>query len=134
MDNQHQEKLSLLQDLIALSKADNNLSFMETQFINSVAMTMGISFEELQYIKDNPIAFNPQNKEIDRITQFYRLLLLMGVDSDHHEKEVEFCKNLGLKMGLNPIAINEVIKRILASKKGMLPPQELISIFQTYHN
>lgn len=134
MDNQHQEKLSLLQDLIALSKADNNVSFMEEQFINSVAMTMGISAEELQHIKDNPIAFNPQNKEIDRITQFYRLLLLMGVDSNHHEKEVEFCKNLGLKMGLNPIAINEVIKRILSSEKGMLPPQELISIFQAYHN
>ena len=39
MDNQHQEKLSLLQDLIALSKADNNVSFMETQFINSIALS-----------------------------------------------------------------------------------------------
>lgn len=134
MDNQHQEKLSLLQDLIALSKADNNVSFMETQFINSVAMTMGISPSELQNLKDNPIAYNPPNPEIDRITQFYRLLLLMGVDSDHHEKEVEFCKNLGLKMGLNPIAINEVVKRLLASEKGMLPPNDVIEIFQTHHN
>ena len=134
MDNQHQEKLSLLQDLIALSKADNNVSFMETQFINSVAMTMGISPSELQNLKNNPIAYNPPNPEIDRITQFYRLLLLMGVDSDHHEKEVEFCKNLGLKMGLNPIAINEVVKRLLASEKGMLPPNDVIEIFQTSHN
>jgi uncharacterized tellurite resistance protein B-like protein len=134
MDSKHQEKLSLLQDLIALSKADNNVSFMETQFINSVAMTMGISAQELQHIKDNPIPFNPQNKEMDRITQFYRLLLLMGVDSDHHDEEVTFCKNLGLKMGLNPTAINEVIKRILASDKGMLPPNEVIEIFQTHHN
>ena len=134
MDNQHQEKLSLLQDLIALSKADNNVSFMETQFINSVALTMGISGAELQTLKDNPIAYNPQNKEIDRITQFYRLLLLMGIDSDHHEKEINFCKNTGLKMGLNPIAINEVVKRLLASEKGMLPPNDVIEIFQTFHN
>lgn len=134
MDNQHQEKLSLLQDLIALSKADNNVSFMETQFINSVAMTMRISPIELQNLKDNPISYNPQNKEIDRITQFYRLLLLMGVDSDHHEKEVDFCKNLGLKMGLNPNAINEVVRRVLASEKGMLPPNDVIEIFQTHHN
>lgn len=134
MNNQHQEKLSLLQDLIALSKADNNVSFMETQFINSVAMTMGVSPNELQNLKDNPIAYNPQNKEIDRITQFYRLLLLMGVDSDHHEKEIDFCKNTGLKMGLNPIAINEVVKRLLASEKGMLPPNDVIEIFQTFHN
>lgn len=134
MDNKHQEKLSLLQDLIALSKADNNVSFMETQFINSVATTMGVSLEELQHIKDSPIVFNPQNKEIDRITQFYRLLLLMGIDSNHHEKEVEFCGNLGLKMGLNPNAINEVVKRILVSEKGMLPPNEVIEIFHTHHN
>lgn len=134
MDNQHQEKLSLLQDLIALSRADNNVSFMETQFINSVALSLGVSADELQKLINNPINYNPLDREIDRIIQFYRLLLLMGVDSDHHEKEVEFCKNLGLKMGLNPIAINEVVKRLLASEKGMLPPQEIISIFQTYHN
>ena len=134
MNSSHQEKLSLLQDLIALSKADDNVSFMETQFINSVAMTMDISAIELQNLKDNSIAFNPQNQEIERITQFYRLLLLMGVDSNHHEKEVEFCKNIGLKMGLNPIAINEVVNRILASKKGILPPNIVIEIFQTHHN
>ena len=134
MKNHHHEKLSLLQDLIALSKADNNVSFMETQFINSVAMTMGISPIELQNLKDNPIPYNPPNPEIDRKTQFYRLLLLMGGDSDHHEKEVEFCKNIALKMGLRPTAVNEVIKRVLASKTGMLPPNEVIEIFQTHHN
>jgi len=134
MDNQHQEKLSLLQDLIALSEADNNVSFMEAQFINSVALSLGVSPSELQTLKNNPVNYSPQNKEIDRITQFYRLLLLMGVDTAQQESEVEFCKNIGLKMGLNPIAINEVVNRILASEKGMLPPQELIKVFQTYHN
>lgn len=134
MDNQHQEKLSLLQDLITLSKADSNVSFMETQFINSVALSLGVSEDELQQLINNPVDYNPQNREIDRIIQFYRLLLLMGVDTNHHEKEVELCKNLGLKMGLNPAAINEVVKRILTSDKGMLSPNDIITIFQTHHN
>jgi hypothetical protein len=134
MENQHQEKLSLLQDLIALSKADNNVSFMEAQFINSIALGLGVSAEELKTIIEMPIKYNPQDREIDRIIQFYRLLLLMGVDTDHHDAEVDFCKNTGLKMGLNPIAINEVIKKLLASEKGMLPPNEIIAIFQTHHN
>lgn len=134
MNNQHQEKLSLLQDLIALSKADKNISFMEAQFVESVALSLGVSPSELQTLKENPIDYNPQNKETDRITQFYRLLLLMGVDSNHHKTEIEFCKNTGLKMGLNPIAINEVVQRILVSEKGMLPPQEIIEVFQSYHN
>lgn len=134
MDNKHSEKLSLLQDLIALSKADNNVSFMENEFIKAIAFNLGISHEELQHIKENPVAFNPQDKEGERIAQFYRLLLLMGVDAEHHEKEVAFCKDLGLKMGLNPTAINEVMKRMLASKTGMLTPNEVIEIFQTHHN
>lgn len=134
MDNKHHEKLSLLQDLIALSKADKNVSFMETSFINSIAMGLGISGAELQHLKDNPIAYNPQDKEGDRITHFYRLLLLMSVDTEQHEKEIEFCKNTGLKMGLNPIAINEVIKQLQTSETGMLAPNDLIEIFQTYHN
>jgi len=134
MDNKHHEKLSLLQDLIALSKTDSNVSFMETSFINSIAMGLGISGAELQQLKDNPIPYNPQNKEGDRIAHFYRLLLLMSVDTNHHEKEIEFCKNAGLKMGLTPAAINEVVKQLLASKTGMLAPNDLIEIFQTYHN
>ena len=134
MVNQHQEKLSLLQDLIVLSKADNNVSFMEAQFINSIVLGLGVSADELQKIIESPIKYDPQDREIDRIIQFYRLLLLMGVDTEHHKAEVDFCKQIGLKMGLNPIAIEEVIKRILASEKGMLPPNEIIGIFHTYHN
>ena len=92
MDNQPQEKLSLLQDLIALSKAENNVSFMETRFINSIALGLGVSANELQKIIESPIKYTPQDREIDRIIQFYRLLLLMGVDTDHHKAEVDFCK------------------------------------------
>lgn len=134
MDHQHKKKLSLLKDMIALSKVDNNVSFIEKQFIHSIALTLGITKEELNQIQENNIEFLPQNREIDRISQFYRLVLLMAVDMEHHKKEVDFCKNIGLKMGLNPQAIDEVLNKVLQSKNGMLPPEELIQIFQVYHN
>jgi len=68
----HQEKLSLLQDLIALSKVDGNASFIEENFIYSIATKLGISVIELNQLKNNPVDYTPENKETDRIVQFYR--------------------------------------------------------------
>jgi len=133
MEN-HQEKLSLLQGLISLSRIDNEVHFSEDNFVYTVAMGLGISELELNQLKEEGAPYAPQNKEIDRITQFYRLVLLMGVDTERNQKEIQFCKDAGLKMGLNPIAINEIINRIIQSEQGTLSPEEIIRIFQTYHN
>lgn len=84
----------------------------------------------MESLKNNPVDYNPKNREIDRIIQFYRLLLLMGIDQNKDQKEVNLCK----EMGLNPIAINTSLERILNSKTGTLPPQEVIKIFQVNHN
>lgn len=130
----HDEKLSLLQDLIQLSKVDDEVTYMEQNFIFTIANGLGIDKIELQELLDNPIDFSPQKNEMDRITHFYRLLLMMGVDQVNHEKEQQFCKEVGLKMGLNPVAMREIIERIIASETGQLSPQEIIEIFKTYHN
>jgi len=130
----HQEKLSLLQDLILLSKLDDKVSFMEENFIYTIASGLGISEIELNQLKENPIPVNFQENEMDRITHLYRLILLMGVDNNRDQKEIQFCKEVGLRMGLNPIATREVIEKIIASETGTLPPNDIIKIFKTYHN
>ncbi|MBL4592576.1 MAG: hypothetical protein JKX68_02030 [Flavobacteriales bacterium] len=130
----HQEKLSLLQDLIALSKVDGNVSFMENNFIYTIALNLNISEIELNQLKNNPVDYSPENKETDRIIQFYRLLLLMSVDQVKEKEEIDFCKEAGLKMGLNPIAIDTTIQKILKSDTGMMSPNDVIKIFQPYHN
>jgi len=134
MSEQHQEKLSLLKDLIALSKIDGNTSFLETDFIHTIAKSLNISETELEQIENNPVNYNPANKEIDRIIQFYRLLLLMGIDQNRDKNEISFCKEAGLKMGLNPIAINTTLEKISHSETGMLSPEEVIKVFQVSHN
>ena len=134
MDNKHKEKLSLIQDLIALSEADGNKSFQEEQFIYTMASSMGISEVELNDLKKNPVPYNPENKETDRFVQFYRLLLLMGIDKNKTEEEVNCCKEIALKMGLNPVAVNKTIEQVLNSSTGMMSPEALIKIFQVQHN
>jgi len=128
------EKLSLLQDLISLSKVDNDISYMESHFIKAIAKDLGVSEKEMEYLKNKPVSSIVQKSETDRITQFYRLILLMSIDQQKREEEIQFCKTSGMKLGLNPIGVNEILKKVIASKTGMLPVNEIINIFKTSHN
>jgi len=49
----HQEKLSLLQDLIHLSRADDKVTYMEQNFIFTIANGLGINEVELQKLLDS---------------------------------------------------------------------------------
>jgi len=133
MEN-HQQKLSLIQDLIALSEADGHKSFREGDFIHSIAASLGVSEIEVAELKNNPVPYAPEDKETDRIIQFYRLLLLMGVDQHKTAEEISFCKETALKMGLNPVAVNRTMEQILNSETGMISPEAVVKIFQVQHN
>lgn len=134
MDNKKHEKLSLLQDLIALSEADGCKTFAEESFIHTIASSLGVSEIELKELENNSIDYKPEKEETNRIIQFYRLLLLMGVDQNKTNSEINFCKETALKMGLNPVAVNKTMEQILSSKSGMMTPEAVIKIFQVQHN
>lgn len=134
MGDRHQEKLSLIQDLIALSEADGNKTFTEGSFIQTLATSLGVSAEEVAHLQNNPVPYSAEDKETDRIIQFYRLLLLLGIDPEKTIEEINCCKEIALKMGLNPVAVNKTIEQILKSETGMLPPETVIKIFQVQHN
>ncbi len=132
--DKHQEKLSLIQDLIGLSLADGEEDFIEGNFIYTIAKSLSVTEFEVDELRKNPVQYSPENKETDRIIQFYRLLLLMGIDKNKTDSEISFCKKVTLRMGLNPIAVNNTIEQILNSETGMMSPEEVIKIFQVQHN
>lgn len=128
------EKLSLLADLVKLANADNDFREEEQQFIYAIAMQMGVSPQDYTRIFNGNINFIPPKLESNRILQFQRLILVMSVDGDASPKEIQLIKQLGLKMGLNPMAINTVLNEMHNYKNNMLPPNRLIEIFKQYHN
>jgi hypothetical protein len=130
----HQQKLSLIQDLIALSEADGDGSFQEGDFIHTIASSLGVSKTEVAELKNNPVPYAPEDKETDRIIHFYRLLLLMGIDQHKTAEEISFCKEAALKMGLNPVAVDKTMEQVLNSVTGMMSPEAVIKIFQVQHN
>lgn len=128
------EKLSLLQELIAFALVDGELHDKEYDFLELISQDLGI--EKAVFFK----LFESKNKiivpkdEITRICQFYRLALLMFCDGILHEKEQIKIRELGIAMGLNPEAMKKVISMMEQSKTNMISPEQLLEKFATQHN
>ena len=69
-----------------------------------------------------------------RIVQFHRLLLLMNIDDKQEMIEIKRIHDIGLKMGLPPGAIQQVLVIMHKYPDKIVPPELLIAIFKTYYN
>ncbi|ELR72323.1 hypothetical protein C900_01605 [Fulvivirga imtechensis AK7] len=130
----HEEKLSHLLDLMNLAKADEQISKIETIYILKVAERLGIDQLELARLE----ALGIEKRSIPKaehhiIPLFHRSLILMGIDTRINDEEIGFCKNLGLQMGLNLYAINDIIQLALNGYEFM-DPQQINDIFKKYYN
>ncbi len=128
------EKWSLLSDLVKLAQTDNTVREAEFQFLLSIAAQLGITKEEFKKIFEEYIEFNPPKMELDRIVQFQRLILLMNVDLEVDEAEIDYIRDIGIRMGLHPAATNEVLARMHEYPNKVIPPTILLEIFRTFHN
>ncbi len=117
-----------------MAKADNEIREIEFQFLLTLASQMGIDKEDFKTIFEQYIEFNPPKLEFERIIQFQRLVLIMNIDDQANEEELEYIKDLGMRMGLHPMATNEVLRIMNDFPNRIVPPEKLISIFKTFHN
>ncbi|MEP0262681.1 TerB family tellurite resistance protein [Dokdonia sp.] len=128
------EKKQIISDMIALAKADNELHEREYDFILAVAGRLGLSKEDVDHIHANPSKVNVLTTEMQRITQFHRLLLLMNVDQETHIAEMDALRNYGLKLGIRPEAIEQILNEMEAHENNMIPSTRLIEIFKRFYN
>lgn len=136
MGPEYQEKLSHLKDLINLSKIDGNESHMEMNFINAVSDRLGVKRTDLEKLKSGElkIKFSTPKSENLVIEQFHRVILLIGIDKLITRDEINFCFELGIKMGLNYQAITEVLRKVVVSPAHLMPKDELENIFRKFSN
>jgi uncharacterized tellurite resistance protein B-like protein len=125
---------SLLSDLINMVMADGKINVSEVEFIQKIAKRMHITNEEVMELFENPQPSEPLFSEVERITHFYKLILVMNVDNETHAKEVIALKNFGLKMGIRPIVADQILKKLEQSEEKIVPAEELLKIFKIYYN
>ena len=130
----HKEKLSILSQMIAFARVDHSIKQSEYDFLLQVAHTLGIGkdvFEGLLKEKSPKVRLKTK---AERIVQFHRLILLMNIDKEQHRKEIDKLYNIGLKMGLPPAAISQVLEVMHRYPDNIVPPDVLINIFKAYYN
>ena len=133
MEN-YELKLRLLSEMIAFSIVDGHLHQKEYDFLCYVAKELKIEksiFDELFHSELKPITLKT---EFQRISQFYRLALLMRVDGILHPSENVAIKQMAINMGLNPFLTKRILTMIFESKTGTIDPKILIQVFKEQYN
>ncbi|MFH2094280.1 MAG: TerB family tellurite resistance protein [Bacteroidota bacterium] len=128
------ERLSLLTELIKLSRADKKVTQDEYNFMLAMAKTLAVSKEDFDRLFNDYVEFDPPVFEADRIIQFYRMVLLMNFDQHVDDSELVFVREAGIRLGLSPGAVEAVFIEMKKGNRGMIPEAKLIEIFKTYHN
>lgn len=132
--NDENQRNSLFSQLIRLAQTDGEVDFKEFQFLLTLALQLGMDKDELKILFEEHIDFQPPRIEYERIVQFQRLILMMNVDLEIDDKEMEYVRDLGFRMGLHQHAIEEILKVMNNYPNKVVPPEKLIQIFTTYHN
>jgi len=128
------EKLSILFEMIAFAKVDGTVKDPEYNFLLGVATQLKVNRETFDSLFSIEIEHIIPKSQAERILQFHRLVLLMNVDSVQKEIEVTRLHNIGLGMGLPPLAIESVLSIMHQYPDNVVPPKVLIDIFKAHYN
>ncbi len=128
-NDSYAEKMSMMAELVKLARADEEVRTEEIQFLSAIAIDLGITDADLQTLVNRHIEFVVPRDDANRILQFQRLVLLLFVDFKISEKEVIALKTVGMKLGLSPDAIDNVLKEMDQNGGKALDIEELKGIF-----
>ena len=131
MDSQ-QQKISHLRALYHIACADEILTDVEAAFIKNVAEHLEIPLEELSQLDPFEPTLELPDREYKNYVLFHRLALVVMIDNTLDVREKQYCFNLGIKMGLHPNAVGEIIDYIAANGTLDSKPSEVMAIFKKY--
>jgi len=129
-----EEKLSILSQMIAFAQVDHSIKASEYGFLLEVASQLGVDRETFEGLLRERSKTVPLKSQGERIVQFHRLLLLMNIDREQHQKELDALFNIGLRMGLPPAAMSQVLEVMHHYPDKLVPADVLIDIFRAHYN
>ena len=130
----YNEKLSLLHNLLTLTRVDHVESEIEMDFIYKIGKKLNITKIDIDGLLGKEVDFHPPKGEDQRIVLFYTFLLVIKIDGYLAPEELTFCKDIGFKLGLNPFAVSNLLDSMLESIDNRVPALDVIKFFKLYHN
>ncbi|WP_339333187.1 MULTISPECIES: TerB family tellurite resistance protein [unclassified Croceitalea] len=130
----YQEKLSILSEMIAFARVENTIKESEYNFLVSVSQSLGVEKYAFDELLQKRVEKQVLKSQPERIVQFHRLLLLMNIDQVQTSAEINKLHNMGLKMGLPPSAIDQVLEVMHQYPNNLVPTEVLLGIFRAHYN
>lgn len=128
----YEQKISHLKALYHLAGADAAVNKVEMIYIRNVAKRLGVKVSELEKFDGTEPDLVLPDREYKLFSLFHRLAIIVMVDNPMNERERHYCANLGIKMGLHPNAINEILDVIAVRGAMNMMPSEIVAIFKKY--
>lgn len=132
--NTKEERISLMQEMIAFAIVDGELHDREYDFLLMVSQELEISKETFLALFEKRNEHKVIKDEFHRILHFYRLALLMHCDGVLHEREKIKIHEIGINMGLNPAAMKRVLGLMEKKPNQIIEPEVIIGAFHEQLN
>ena len=130
----YNQKLSLLHNLLTLTRVDHVESDSEVDFIYQIGKKLNIHKTDIEGLLEKEVEFYPPKEEHQRIVLFYTFLLVMKIDGNLALEEKRVCREIGFKLGLNPLAVQNLLNQMINNPKKKVPAIDVINFFKLYHN
>jgi hypothetical protein len=128
------QRISLLSEMIEFAIVDGNLHDKEFDFLYLLSQELQIEKPAFMDLFRKRDSFIPIKDEFQRILHFYKLSLLMYCDGVLHSREDKSIHEIGLKMGLNPKAMDRILYIMKIAPNHIVAPEILIGSFQEQYN
>lgn len=117
-----------LRNLMEVAASDGSFDGIEVDYLLSLAGRFNISEEELKRIKDHPssVDYHPPTTDRERFEHLYQLSCMMMIDGVVHQKELEICKRLAIKLDLKPEFVDDMIEAINEDERRETPTDIII--------
>ena len=132
--NKQEELITQFTNLIALIKSDGKIEEGEVRLLENLARLKGFPPAKLKELWTNEAKFTPPKGEAQRITMFHSFILMIYMDKEIHEKEVHLCYELGILFGLNFLAVQNILLKLLHAPKMAVDAKYIINTFKTFSN
>ena len=134
MDLNHEQKLSLLHQLIRIAGADGEHRDEEYDMLHVVAQHLQVEPMDMESLFSVRVDDQPPKEESRRIVVFYHMLRMVWADGEFDPDEEVLLSELGAKLGLRLQAIDTTIMRSKIYPNGNIPESEFLQIFLLHHN
>ena len=129
-----EEKISLLQEMIAFATVDGELHDREYDFLLMISQELEIEKEVFLDLFSKRNERTIIKDEFQRILHFYRLALLMHCDGVLHSREKIKIHEIGINLGLNPAAMKRILFLMEQTPDQILDAEVVIGAFQEQLN